>query len=84
MRHRSVRTTLQWVKGHNRIQGNEGSDALAKLGANKGHPDPMNLRIPIDFDIQGAKLLTLTQAMAYKGILKRKQPDLRQTTMRNL
>ena len=84
MRHRSARTTLQWVKGHDGIQGNEGSDALAKLGANKEHPDPMNLEIPLDFDIQGAKLSTLTQAVAYKGILEQKQPDPRQTTTRNL
>ena len=70
MRHRSARTTLQWVKGHDEIQGNEGSDVLAKLGVNKEHPDPMNLEILLDFDIQGAKLLTLTQAVAYKGILE--------------
>jgi hypothetical protein len=45
MRHRSTRMTLQWVKGHDGIQGNEGSNALAKQGMNKDHPDPMNLEI---------------------------------------
>jgi len=84
MRHRSARTTLRWVKGHNGIEGNEGSDALAKQGANKQHPDPMNLEIPEDLDIQGAKLPTLTQATAYKGILERKQPEPRNTTEKNI
>ena len=35
IRHRSVKTTMKWVKGHNGVQGNKGSDALAKQGANK-------------------------------------------------
>jgi len=72
MRYRSARTTLQWVKGHNRVLGNEGSDALAKQEANKQTPNPLNLEIPKDFDIQRAKLPTLTQATMYKGILERK------------
>ena len=80
MRHRSARMTLQWVKGHDGVQGNEASDALAKQGANKDRPDPMNLEIPDDFDIQGTKLLTLMQATTYKGILERKQATLRPTT----
>jgi ribonuclease HI len=51
IRHRSVRTTLHWVKGHDSVQENKGSDALAKQGANKDCPDPMNLEIPDKFDI---------------------------------
>jgi len=84
MRHRSTRTTLHWVKGHDGIEGNEGSNALVKQGANKQHPDPMNLEILEDFDIQGAKLPTLTQATAYKGILEWKQPKPRNTTEKNI
>ena len=84
MRHRSVRTTLQWVKGHDGIQGNEESDTLAKQGANKRNPDPLNLEIPKEFNVQGAKLLTLTQATAYRGILERKRPDVRNTSEENL
>jgi len=84
MRHRSAKTTMQWVKGHDGNPGNEASDALAKQGANKRHPDPLNLNIPEEFDIRGAKLPTLTQATAYKGILERKQHEPRNTTERNL
>ena len=35
MRHRSARMTLQWVKGHDGIQGNKESNTLAKQGVNK-------------------------------------------------
>ena len=84
IRHRSAKTTMQWVKGHDGDQGNEGSDALAKQGANKRNPDPLNLEIPPDFDVQGAKLPTLTQATAYKGILERQQHEPRRTSTRNL
>jgi ribonuclease HI len=84
MRCRSVRTTMQWVKGHDGILGNEGSDALAKQGANKRHPDPLDLEIPAEFDIQGAKLPTLTQATAYRGILQQWQHEPRRTSEKNL
>jgi len=80
MRYRSAKTSMQWVKGHNGNQGNEGSDALAKQGANKQRPDILNLEIPKDLDIHGAKLPMLTQATAYRGILERKQPEPRNTS----
>ena len=84
MRYRSVRTTMKWVKGHDGIRGNEGSDALAKQGANKRIPDPLDLAIPIDFDVPGAKLSSLTQATAYKGILEKRKSVPRNTTEKNL
>ena len=84
MRHRSAKTTMQWIKGHDGNPGNEASDALAKQGANKRLPDPLNLKIPEEYDIQGARLPTLTQATAYKGILERKQHELQNSTKKNL
>ena len=65
--------TMQWVKGHDGNPGNKGSDALVKQGVNKRYPDPLNLEIPEEFNIQGAKLQTLTQVTVYKGILEQKQ-----------
>jgi hypothetical protein len=84
MRCRSVRTTMQWVKGHDGILGNEGSDALAKQGANKRHPDPLDLEIPAEFDVQGTKLPTLTQVTAYRGILQQRQHEPQRTSEKNL
>ena len=84
MRHRSAKTTMQWVKGHNGDPGNKGSNTLAKQGANKRYPDTLNLEIPEEFDVQGAKLTTLTQATAYKGILEHKQNEPRNTTEKYL
>ena len=74
-RHRAARTSSQWTKGHSGNQGNEGSDALAKRGASKQTPDLLHLEIPIGFDVQCAKLATLTQAKAYRGTLKRKKHE---------
>ena len=84
LKRRTAKTTFRWTKGHNGTQGNEESDRLAKRGANKTQPDVLDLEIPPEFDIQGAKLATLTQAKAYKGILERRKLDPRTSTTRNL
>ena len=46
--------------------------------------DALSTHIPIEFDLQGAKLATLTQAVAYKGIKESKTVQPRQTTTENL
>ncbi len=84
LRMRSARTVFQWTKGHNGTRGNEESDRLAKRGANKNAPDTLNLEIPEEFNTQGAKLATLTQAKAYRGILERKKVEPRNTTRNNM
>jgi hypothetical protein len=84
LRKRAATSTFQWVKGHEGNLGNEESDRLAKQGAEKDEPDPINLEIPVEFDLQGAKLATLTQAVAYRGIRARKTKTPRQATERNL
>jgi ribonuclease HI/exonuclease III len=84
LKRRTAETAFQWVKGHNGDLGNEESDRLAREGANKHAPDPIDMSIPKEFDLQGAKLATLTQALAYKGI-KEQQPQVgRDATDRNL
>ena len=84
LKRRSAPTSFQWVKGHNGSLGNEESDRLAKEGAAKDTPDILEMDIPKEFDLQGAKLASLNQATIYRGIMERKTPPIRHTTDRNL
>ena len=84
LKQRIATTTFQWTRGHAGNHGNKAADRLAKEGANKLLPNNMSLDIPKEFDLQGAKLATLTQAVAYRGILERKPPCTCDTTSRNL
>ena len=84
LKRRTATTYFQWVKGHDGNQGNEECDRLAKEGVNKPEPDILNLEVPKDFNLQGAKLSTLTQSMAYQGIRERKPIRERQATNLNL
>jgi hypothetical protein len=81
---RTATTHLKWVKGHNGNQGNEESNALAKRGAEKEMPDELDLTIPMEFDIQGTKMSTITQAIAYQGIMIRRPQRDRRPTAGNL
>ena len=84
LKKRSATTAFKWVKGHIGNLGNEESDKLAKEGANRDEPDPLILDVPHDYDLQGAKLATITQATAYRGIRNRSTQPPRPTTNRNL
>lgn len=77
-------TYFKWVKGHNGDQGNKECDLLAKTGADKPIHDEMDLNIPATFDLQGAKLSAITQAIAYQGIIERLLPQQYATIAENL
>jgi ribonuclease HI len=81
---RSAPTTFKWVKGHSGDKGNEGSDKLAKEGADKEVEDHLDLMIPDHFNVQGAKLSSLTQAIVYRGIRERDKKLTRNSTQLNL
>jgi isocitrate dehydrogenase kinase/phosphatase len=66
-----VTTTFRWVKEHNREEGNEKSDALTKEGVSRESMDLLDLEIPREFNLQRAKLATITQTIAYGGITER-------------
>jgi ribonuclease HI len=84
LKRRTAPTIFKWVKGHQGNLGNKGSNLLAKEGAEKEEPDILSLEIPKEFNLQGAKLATLSQAIAYRGICEQKTITPCPATNRNL
>ncbi|KAJ7628043.1 hypothetical protein DFH06DRAFT_1006518 [Mycena polygramma] len=68
LRQRKAKTEFRWVKGHNGNTLNEGADKLANEGANRPSGFPINLTIPPDLKLTGAKLSVMTQSLAYQAI----------------
>jgi len=84
LRRCTAATTFRWVKGHDGVEGNEQSDRLAKEGAANPFINELDLSVPDNFNVQGAKLTSLTQSLAYKGILERKRTLLRPSSLGNI
>ena len=57
--------TFQWVIGNAGTPGHTESIRLAVEGENKHILDQLDLSIPTNFDIQGAKLTSISQVIAY-------------------
>jgi len=72
------------VKGHDGVEGNEECDRLAKEGAANPIKSNLDMNIPNNFNVQGAKVAALTQSLAYKGIMKKKQSLLHPSSSNNI
>ncbi|KAG1875983.1 ribonuclease H-like domain-containing protein [Suillus tomentosus] len=81
---RAATTTFKWTKGQSRIEGNKQANRLAGLGATKELPDDVNLKIPDNFTLQGAKLQSMTQALGYAGIREKKHLEYKRSTIQLL
>ncbi|KAF6746599.1 hypothetical protein DFP72DRAFT_750432, partial [Ephemerocybe angulata] len=73
---------LRKVKGHSGDAGNDAADALANAGANKATPDKIDLTMADAIKALGAKTNTLTQAQAYRLIMRHKATGERPRTER--
>jgi ribonuclease HI len=61
-------TKLKWVKGHNGHSRNEGADQCANEGACKADPDFIDIDVPPELKLTGARLSKMKQSTAYRAI----------------
>ncbi len=72
LRLRKAHTIFRWVKGHSNHPRNDAADALAAVSAAKPSGDTLDLVIPPQMRVTGAKLQKMTQRLAYLAIRARK------------
>ncbi|EIN12477.1 RnaseH-domain-containing protein [Punctularia strigosozonata HHB-11173 SS5] len=74
LRRRSAPTDFLWVKGHSGEEGNEKADALARDGVLKQSADDIDLNVPAEFNLRGARLMSMSQSLLYRGIMSKQGP----------
>jgi ribonuclease HI len=77
LRQRTGKTTLAIAKTS---PGNTAALALAQSGASKTEEDNIHLDVSLDSQLPGARLSSLTQSIAYKGIKEMREPVSRKKT----
>ncbi|KAJ7698529.1 hypothetical protein B0H16DRAFT_1349472 [Mycena metata] len=80
--HRRTATTVFAVS--NESAGAKAAATLSVTGARKSEDDKIHYRIHPDNQLPGAKLSTMTQSIAYRGIKERNEPVSRKATDRNI
>ncbi|TBU61806.1 hypothetical protein BD310DRAFT_769912, partial [Dichomitus squalens] len=76
LRGRRARTAFKWVKGHRGHPLNEMADKLAGEASAKPIPDDLEVEIPPNLVLSGAKLSCMTQKLAYRAIRSMKEGSL--------
>ncbi|KAH9906095.1 uncharacterized protein BXZ73DRAFT_94625 [Epithele typhae] len=75
LRQRKGHTAFQWVKGHQGHPLNELADELAGKAAKKRRGNCVELTIPANLNVTGARLTSMTQKLAYKAVRQMKSRE---------
>ncbi|KAK0433770.1 ribonuclease H-like protein, partial [Armillaria borealis] len=84
LRQRGSNTLLEWVDDHTNNTENEKANQQAIKGQKETSCPKINLRTPIQLNLQGIKLSSLTQTTAYKAIRQKTALKERKSTTINL